>query len=856
MTNRNRKSWVGICALCLWVPYLYSADLELVSKHARPGYQLLHGRSQPAEVRWDENDYEVVKIAARGLMTDLAAVTGEEAAQGTNSGLGSRIYLGSLEQSPLIKSIVESISLDLSQLQGAWESFVIKTIADPQRPGRSALLIVGSDRRGTAYGAYELSQAMGVSPWYWWADVPAKKSESIYIHEGLHRFGPPSVKYRGIFINDEDWGLQAWARDHYEKELGNIGPKTYAKVFDLMLRLKANTLWPAMHKVSLAFNEVRENKVLADRYAIVMGSSHAEPMLRNNVKEWSLPKASYNYATHRKQVVQYWETRVRENGQFENIYSLGMRGIHDSGMRGGGSSKEKIALMESIFSDQRKLLQANVKPQLADIPQVFTPYKEVLALYRDGLKVPEEVSLIWPDDNHGYIRQLPNARERTRRGGSGVYYHLSYLGSPLAYLWLYSTPPALVWEEMHKAYALGARALWVANVGDIKPGEIGADFFLQMAWDIDRWNLANQHTFLESWSRREFGPAGKGIGELMRAYFALNFQRKPEHLQWWLPHTRSKGSNLTAAEIEARLSAFEKLDAGVQAVKKLLHEEQLDAFFQLVEYPLRASASANRRYFHSEQYSRWFHESTAMARAHGQLAIRADTELKELTRIYNEDIAGGKWNGIMSVEPADNLWRSYRQSPTILPSVAIVGKESKMEALEYRGMSYAEPEVQLEAENFSASVSPSNFSWRIVKDLGRIGDAVALFPITEGPTSLKNIKKHAPYLDYEIELPEAGDYFMSFSLLPSFPLLGNRALQLAFELPGSKSGVQRLELQRQVGNKEWKHAVLNASMRLSTEVSLKKGKQKLRVYGIDAGVILDQIFLGKTQIPDSFTLPM
>ncbi|WP_185236481.1 glycosyl hydrolase 115 family protein [Teredinibacter franksiae] len=850
--------------LSVWAPLTHSSDEQLVSKNPRPGYLFLHGENRPAEVVWDEGDYEVVKIAARGLMSDLLSVTGEEALSASpGSPSRMRIIVGSVERSPLIKSIVHSTSLDLSHLEGAWESFVIKTVEDPQRPGKSALLIAGSDRRGTAYGVYELSQAMGVSPWHWWADVTPQKAKAIYINKGLHRFGPPSVQYRGIFINDEDWGLQPWA-SQYEKGLGNIGPKTYEKVFDLLLRLKANTLWPAMHKVSLAFNEVPENKVLADRYGIVMGSSHAEPMLRNNVKEWPNAKSSYNFATHRQQVLNYWEQRVKENGQYENIYSIGMRGIHDSGMSGGASNKEKIALLEDIFQQQRKQLQTHVDPKLASIPQAFTPYKEVLALYRDGLTVPDDISLIWPDDNHGYIRQLPNDQERSRSGGSGVYYHLSYLGSPLSYLWLYSTPTSLVWEEMTKAYALGARKLWIANVGDIKPAEIGMDFFLQMAWDIDRWTLENQHTYLESWAQQQFSGDGleadpgqsKKIGEIMRGYFELNFQRKPEHLQWWLPHSRSKGSNLSADEVKIRLANFEKLEDKVLAIKTYISAEQYDAFFQLVEYPVLASAMANRRYFHAEQYSRWFHESLAMAKTHGQRAVKAQEALTELTRLYNEDISNGKWHGMMSVEPADNLWRSYRQSSVQLPASTLLGAVKTPITLEYKGVSNAQPDVYLEAEAFIKTHSQSGSSWEVVRDLGRVGDAVVLYPMVERADTESDIEKRSPYLEYEFELSESGGYYIYFSLLPSFPVNTETTLKLAFSMGDSTSGIQMVTLQRQVKDRQWKRAVLSGSVRMSAFVSsVKQGKQRLRVYGVDSGVVLDQIFVSRQEIPDSFRLP-
>ena len=315
---------------------------------------------------------------------------------------------------------------------------------------------------------------------------PRRRAE-LYVAAGTRRYGPPSVKYRGIFLNDEDWGLQPWAAKTFAPEEGGIGPKVYAKVFELLLRLKANTLWPAMHACTRPFNSFPEDARLADDYGIVMGSSHAEPMLRDNVGEWTAPPGDYNYVTNRAGVLRYWEERVAANGRCENIYTLGMRGIHDSPMVGPDTDAARIRTLEQIFADQRALLAKYVNPDVTQVPQAFTPYKEVLPLYREGLQVPDDVTIVWPDDNFGYIRQFPTPAEQKRAGGFGVYYHISYLGSPLAYLWLCTTPPALIWEEMSKAYDHGADRIWIVNVGDLKPGEIDTEFFLQMAWDIHRW---------------------------------------------------------------------------------------------------------------------------------------------------------------------------------------------------------------------------------------------------------------------------------------------------------------------------------------------------------------------------------
>jgi hypothetical protein len=348
-----------------------------------------------APIIYSLDDFKLVNIAAHDLAADIERVTGRKPElKNTLDDLSqSVVIIGTLGKNPQIEQLIAAKKLDVEELRDQWESFLIVRVKNPFANVESALIVVGSDRRGTAFGVYELSQVIGVSPWHWWADVVPPKKPSLYVKSGRQRFGPPSVKYRGIFINDEDWGMQVWAKKNFEPERGGIGPKTYAKVFELLLRLKANTLWPAMHPGTPPFNRFPQNARLADDYAIVMGSSHAEPMLRNNVSEWHLPHEEYNYLTHRKQVHRYWQERMQTNGKFENIYTLGMRGIHDSLMQGPKNDEDRISLLQKIFTDQRNLIKENVGKSVEKIPQMFCAYKEVLGLYRQGLVVPDDVTM-------------------------------------------------------------------------------------------------------------------------------------------------------------------------------------------------------------------------------------------------------------------------------------------------------------------------------------------------------------------------------------------------------------------------------------------------------------------------------
>ncbi len=377
-------------------------------------------------------------IAAGCLADDVEDVSGVKPQVSEAVPTGANVILiGTIGKSPVIDSLIAGGKLNVASIQGKWESFVIQTVDNPVAGVGKALVIAGSDRRGAAFGAFDISEGLGVSPWVWWADVvPVAKSE-LWIASARYEQGPPAVKYRGIFLNDEDWALQPWAAKTYEPEVGDVGPKTYAKICELLLRLRANYLWPAMHPSTRAFNHYPQNKIVADDYAIVMGASHAEPMLRNNVDEWDESvRGAYNYVTNRANVLQYWDERALANGAYDNIYTIGMRGIHDSPMEGGGTTAEKVTRLENIFADQRQILANRVNPDASKVPQVFVPYKEVLDLYKAGLRVPDDVTIMWPDDNHGYIRQLPTAQERARSGGSGIYYHISYWGTPYDYLWL------------------------------------------------------------------------------------------------------------------------------------------------------------------------------------------------------------------------------------------------------------------------------------------------------------------------------------------------------------------------------------------------------------------------------------
>jgi len=651
-----------------------AADATWVRDVYQNGDFALAQGGQLADVFIAPEDFKCDQIAANLFAEDVGRVTGHKPAMVTDAAKlrGPAVFIGTLGHSPVIDRLVTNGKLDAKQLQGQWESFIIATVAAPLPGVDSAVVIAGSDRRGTAYGVFELSQAIGVSPWYWWADVVPAHRDNLFVAAGTRRFGPPSVQYRGIFINDEDWGLNPWAAKTFEPEVGNIGPKTYAKICELLLRLKANTLWPAMHECSTPFNAIPENKVVADDYGIVMGSSHCEPLLRNNVGEWPADdQASYNFLTNPAGVTKYWEDRLVTNGQYENLYTIGMRGIHDGPMQGPQGEAQIVSTLEQIFDVQRGLLAGHVNPDPAKVPQIFCAYKEVLDYFLRDLRVPPDVTVVFPDDNFGYIRYFPTpAQIAARPGGFGVYYHISYLGAPFSYVWLNTTPPALIWEEMSKAYAHGIQKFWMLNVGDLKPGEIGIDFFMQMAWDINKWNLQTLSNYLTEWAAQQFGPSqAPGIARILNAYYQLGYQRKPEHLQWNIQGEAARASDLTAIdygdEMTQRRQSYNDL---IMRTKDLIPAKAIpptiktigESFYELVYYPVGASASANDRFFAGELANYYLREGAAADIMHMKLSVAgAENFLRTSTDRYNNEILNGKWKNLM---PDDVLQsdRSYR----------------------------------------------------------------------------------------------------------------------------------------------------------------------------------------------------
>jgi hypothetical protein len=840
--------------------------LTLADSPGQGGFILFDG-AHAAPIVVENGANRAVVRAAQDLVADVERVTGSKPKVVSEVGdKTTPVILGTLGQSPLLDQLAAAGKLDVNGVRGEWESYVLQLVKNPLPGVEKALVIAGSDRRGTIYGIYHLSELIGVSPWYWWADVPVKKKNFLALRGDSRKQGPPAVKYRGIFLNDEDWGLQPWAAKTFEPETGNIGPKTYARVFELLLRLRANYLWPAMHACSRAFNFYPTNKEIADTYGIVMGSSHCEQMLRDNVDEWHRDgTGEYNYVTNRDGVLKYWAQRVRDNGRFDNVYTLGMRGIHDSGMPGGGTPREKAERLQRIIADQRDLLARLVHTNVAQVPQIFCPYKEVLELYRLAPDLPDDITLVWPDDNYGYVRQFSDARERRRSGGAGVYYHVSYYGRPRDYLWLGSTPPALIAEEMTKAYEYGADRLWVLNVGDLKPAELDIEFFLKLAWNPHAWKGTNTYDLLEKQLARDFGPANATeLTSILAEYYRLNFQRKPEHMGW------PTNQLFLPGESRQRLDAWQKLVARADKVEKNLPPEAQDAFFEMAGYPVRAAALANERILDPDR------------------APAAHAEVQRLTDVYNNRIAGGKWRHMMSSNPRGQITVAAGVPPAVEPGVPPGGKsgtngqatgntdaavtldkgpggkmppstagETPAAMMGDADFIEREHRVIMEAEHASAFIPGQDTSWRKIIGLGYNGEAVSIFPmLVPVQDTPEKILVGSPCLQYQIRIEHPGDWKFTVRALPTFSVEAGKPQRYAIALDDEPPQIVSLPASQSETDRRWQENVLrNAAPTTSVHAIARSGRHTLKLWMVDPGIVIDTIIGDGGDAPLGYVWP-
>jgi hypothetical protein len=627
-----------------------------------PGALTLFDGHRVSAIVYDPSGGAPIANAAALLSHDLTQLTGEKPAiASSGAGLDGTAVLIGPANGPMIAPLLKANGISAAPIDGKWETYGRAVVPAPWNPNAKVLVIFGSDTRGTIWGVVDLTREMGVSAWEWWADVKIRKRARIAVSAALYYSKPPSVKYRGIFLNDEEYGINPWASKTYDPKLGNIGPKTYARIFKLMWRLKANTIWPAMHGITISFNQIPENAKLADDYAIIHASSHVEMRLRTNAREWN-PKTMgpYNWLTNRKALIDYWTGAVKEFGQYENLYTVGLRGPTDRPMEGAATPQQMANVLGDVITQQRKILTDVLHKPADQVPQVFTPYKEILPAYDTGLlHVPGDVTLNWPDDNFGYIRRLSNAQERKRPGGAGIYYHISYWGGPMSYLWLAGTHPGLMWEEMTKAYHFDARRLWILNVGDIKPGEYLTQLFLDMAFDADAFpDVASVKAHLLRWTTTNFGADhAQAIADILWRYYDLAFDRNPEFMGWTTSFpetavTQTKFNMLDFGDENARrAAAYKDIMAQAKALAAQMPVGRRGAFFQLVQYPVDAAGDMNLRQLALDKSIAYGLQRRESANVYAQKAQAAQAQIDSDAHYYNDVMEGGKWRGMMGLHP-------------------------------------------------------------------------------------------------------------------------------------------------------------------------------------------------------------
>lgn len=613
--------------------YTYQQQNYLTDKKAPSDFTFFENK-KAAAVFSSTSENEGVILALQSLKKDFKSVTGVDMQLLFDQGKYEKnvVIIGTIGSNPTIDQLIEKKKIDVSSIKGKWEGSMTLVVEKPFVGVDKALVVVGSDRRGTIFGIYELSSQIGVSPWYWWADVPIPKKKQLYIKKGPF-IQYPEVKYRGIFLNDEAPALTGWAKNTF----GGLNAVFYQHVFELLLRLKANYIWPAMWGNAFYVDDPR-NGALADKMGIVMGTSHHEPLTRAHAEWKNYGGKLWDYNVNKEQLYRFWDVAVKERGKYDNLFTLGMRGDGDEPM----SEENNIGLLERIVKDQRLILEKNLNKPANKIPQVWALYKEVQEYYDSGMKVPDDVTLLFCDDNWGNLRRLPVLNERKRQGGYGIYYHFDYVGSPRNYKWLNTNPIPKVWEQMNLAYHYGVDQLWVVNVGDLKPMEFPITFFLDMAWDPKRFNESNLQEYTDDWASQQFGEKYKmEIGKVISTYLKFAGRVKPELLN-------EKTYSLTSFnEWEAVVNDYNQLLKEATRLSGLLPIDYRDVYFQLVLHPILASNNLYEMYYALAKNKLYASQGRALTNFYAQRVEELFRKDADISKMYNKGVANGKWDHMM-----------------------------------------------------------------------------------------------------------------------------------------------------------------------------------------------------------------
>lgn len=831
---KNRQ-WL-LCFVCCCA-IAASAQTIVTPTKATGSFALATAKETPTIV-YDPADDSLVVKAAYLFRDDVESITGKKLPVSTTLGLAKTvIVIGNIQHSKIIRQLAAEKKINVSSLRAKWEAYQIQVVKHPFKRVRQALVIAGSDRRGTAYGLFELSRQMGVSPWHWWADVPVKTKKELYLKPAAFLTDAPKVKYRGIFINDEAPALSGWSKEKF----GGFTHLFYEKVFQLMLRLKANYLWPAMWGNAF-YDDDQQNRQMADNYGIVIGTSHHEPLMRAHDEWRRYGTGKWNYDSNEVRLKNFWREGI-QRATNEKIVSVGMRGDGDEPM----SRETATALLEKIAKDQRQIIEDVTGRPAAETPQLWALYKEVQDYYDKGMRVPDDVTLLLCDDNWGNIRKLPKPGDAPRSGGYGIYYHFDYVGGPRNYKWLNTNNLARVWEQMHLAYRHGVDRIWIVNVGDIKPMELPTSFFLDYAWNPEAWNESNIRTYYTKWAKEQFGSkSATEIGDILRRYSQYSARRKPELLD-------ATTYSLTAyGEAERVIKEWRELQSDAEKVNAALPAEYSDAFFQLVLHPVKALTNLHELYW-----------NVALNRINAKDSIlSANTYADAAKQLYRNDslislqyhqLGKGKWNHMMS---QTHIGYTYWQQPPfnkmpevqylvsgritdttgsksqpIPPAISFIPKNIKGNVF-YQQANY----VSIEAENWTRATNTPQLTWKVIPDIGKTGSGITTFPVTVAAASTTN----SPHVAYDFYSVDPGTIALTLYFSPTLNFY-NDGLQYAVSIDDEAPQIMTLNKREDV-DKAWGTWVANNIILKTTSHTIgSKGKHTIKYQALSPGVILQKL---------------
>jgi len=766
----------------------------------------------PCSIRIDLTEDEGVKMAINNLQQDIFNVCGNKPEITTTNNKARCIIIGTC-QTPLIDQLIKSNKLKEIDLINKNEKYILQVIQNPYKGIEEALIIAGSDKRGTIYGIYELSKQMGVSPWYWWADVPISQQKNVYIKQGIYTDGEPKVAYRGIFINDEWPSFGGWANATFK----GINSKVYKHIFELVLRLKGNFVWPAMWG-SAFYDDDPQNGPLANTMGIVMGTSHHEPMALAQQDWRRRGTGTWDYKQNSQGLQKFWTFGIERAKNWETIVTVGMRGDGDEPM----SESANISLLETIVKDQRKIIEKVTGKKARETPQVWALYKEVQEYYDKGMQVPEDITLLLCDDNWGNIRKLPNLNEKPRSGGYGMYYHFDYVGGPRNSKWININPIPRIWEQMNLTYEYGVRKMWIVNVGDLKPMEYPINFFLDMAWDPEKFNAQNlrQHTI--DFCAEQFGVEyAEESARILSQYAKFNRRVTPEMLN-------AKTYSFNYGEWERVVSEYNQLALDAHNLGFLMPKKYKDAYDQLISYPVQACSNLYNMYYAQAKNQLLAAKQDPKANKWADKVVACYKRDSLLTHYYNKVMANGKWNHMMDqVHIGYTSWNNPEKQ--VMPKVTRIPEKSTATYTFKEVDGY----VSMEAEHYTRAIAKGKTSWNIIPDFGKTLSGVTTLPVTKQPENM--------YLEYDIEMEKIGNVRVEVLIAPTLNFNANKGLKYAISFDNDKEQIINFNGHYKGELGKWQSNPIIESR--SIHRINKKGKHTLRIRPLDPGIVIEKIMI-------------